>query len=89
MVQTTVLLNSIGKVKDFTKITEQIQDVQMDIACGRYIVDAKSIMGIFSLNLVYPLTLRIYADEERAKEIMKELYLYQEDDNYTVVDDEK
>ncbi len=55
----TILLNSIEKVKVFINIINQF-DGHFDLTSGRYVVDAKSIMGIFSLDLSKPLKLDIY-----------------------------
>ena len=35
----------------------------MDLRAGRHVVDAKSILGIFSLDLSQPITLEVYADD--------------------------
>ena len=45
-----VSLNTIEKVKDFVKQVQNI-DASVDLVSGRYVIDAKSIMGIFSLDL--------------------------------------
>lgn len=56
----TVNLNSIDKVKSFVKdITKYEND--FDLVSGRYVVDAKSIMGIFALDLSKPLKLNIHS----------------------------
>lgn len=60
-----VSLNSIDKVKTF--VNEIIKyDFDFDLVSGRYVIDAKSIMGIFSLDLSKPLSLRIYAEGNEA-----------------------
>ena len=52
-----ISLNSIDKVKAFVnEITKYDND--FDLVSGRYVIDAKSIMGIFSLDLTRPLELR-------------------------------
>lgn len=38
-------------------------DSDFDLVSGRYVIDAKSIMGIFSLDLSKPIDLNIHADE--------------------------
>ncbi|MCR5377173.1 MAG: HPr family phosphocarrier protein [Lachnospiraceae bacterium] len=59
----TITLNSIDKVKNFVNdITRFNSD--FDLVSGRYVIDAKSIMGIFSLDLSRPITLNIHNDEE-------------------------
>ena len=55
-------LNSIEKVKQFINDISKLEG-EFDLISDRYIVDAKSIMGIFSLNLANPLELRIVSDE--------------------------
>lgn len=45
-----IILNSINDVKEFVNIVSKY-DFDIDLTSGRYVVDAKSIMGIFSLNL--------------------------------------
>ena len=56
-----ISLNSIDKVKSFVnEITKYDND--FDLVSGRYVIDAKSIMGIFSLDLSKPIDLDIHAD---------------------------
>ena len=56
-----ISLNSIDKVKSFVnEITKYDND--FDLVSGRYVIDAKSIMGIFSLDLSKPIDLNIHAD---------------------------
>ena len=57
-----ISLNSIDKVKSFVNdITKFNND--FDLVSGRYVIDAKSIMGIFSLDLSKPLELRINSSD--------------------------
>ena len=60
-----VSLFSNTDVKDFVNIVSRY-DFDIDLVSGRYVVDAKSIMGIFSLNLRSPITL--VAHSENAEE---------------------
>ena len=46
-------------------LTSSKFECDFDIAADRYVVDAKSIMGIFSLDLSKPLTLQINTDDEK------------------------
>ena len=56
-----ISLNSIDKEKSFVnEITKYDND--FDLVSGRYVIDAKSIMGIFSLDLSKPIDLNIHAD---------------------------
>lgn len=57
-----ISLNSIGKVKSFVNAISQF-DIDFDLISGRYVIDAKSIMGIFSLDLSKPIDLAIHTDE--------------------------
>ena len=69
---TYVLLNSVNKVNKFTKIVDNIEE-DIDIKGGRYIVNAKSILGIFSLNLAEPLELIIHTEDEDLINQIKDL----------------
>lgn len=57
-----ISLNSIDKVKSFVNDISRF-DYDFDLVSGRYVIDAKSIMGIFSLDLSKPIELSIHADE--------------------------
>jgi len=57
----TILLKSINDVKDFVNIVNKY-DFDIDLTSGRYIVDAKSIMGIFSLDLSKPIKVEVHSD---------------------------
>ncbi|NLM73846.1 MAG: HPr family phosphocarrier protein [Clostridiaceae bacterium] len=57
-----ILLKSINDVKDFVNIVNKY-DFDVDLTSGRYIVDAKSIMGIFSLDLSKPIKVEIHDDK--------------------------
>ena len=62
MTVATVLLESINDVKDFVNTVARF-DFEVDLVSGRYAVDAKSIMGIFSLDLAKPIQMNIHADD--------------------------
>lgn len=57
-----ISLNSIDKVKSFVNDITKFEN-DFDLVSGRYVIDAKSIMGIFSLDLSKPIDLNIHADE--------------------------
>ena len=57
-----ISLNSIDKVKSFFNDISRF-DYDFDLVSGRYVIDAKSIMGIFSLDLSKPIELNIHAEE--------------------------
>lgn len=58
-----ISLNSIEKVKSFVNTISQF-DHDFDLISGRYVIDAKSIMGIFSLDLSKPIDLAIHTDAD-------------------------
>lgn len=57
-----VLLNSVNKVKNFNNIVCSY-DCEFDLVSGRYVIDAKSIMGTFSLDLSKIIELRIHTED--------------------------
>ena len=65
-----IKLQSINDVKDFVNIVNKY-DFDIDLTSSRYIVDAKSIMGIFSLDLSKPI--KVEAHGEDVSELMKEV----------------
>ena len=70
-----ISLNSIDKVKSFVNDISKF-DSDFDLVSGRYVIDAKSIMGIFSLDLSKPITLNIHADNANLDTIMEVLSAY-------------
>ena len=69
-----ISLNSIDKVKSFVNDINRF-DNDFDLISGRYVIDAKSIMGIFSLDLSKPIDLAIHT-ETNLDEIMEVLKPY-------------
>lgn len=67
-------LGSIDKVKSFVNDVTKF-DCDFDLVSGRYVIDAKSIMGIFSLDLSKPIDLTIHSDDN-IDEIMDVLGKY-------------
>lgn len=63
MTTVKVSLNSIEKVKSFVNDISGFK-ADFDLVAGRYVIDAKSIMGIFSLDISKPIQLNIYADKD-------------------------
>ena len=62
MLNVQIKLNTVEDVRDFADIVSGY-DINMDLSSGRYIVDAKSVMGIFSLDLSSPVTLTAHTDD--------------------------
>ncbi len=69
-----ISLNSIDKVKSFVNEITKF-DYDFDLVSGRYVIDAKSIMGIFSLDLSKPIDLNVHAEGDLT-EIMSVLDPY-------------
>ena len=69
-----ISLNSIDKVKSFVNDITKFEN-DFDLVSGRYVIDAKSIMGIFSLDLSKPIDLNIHA-EDNAEEVLDVLKPY-------------
>ncbi len=65
MKSTDIKLSSIQDVRDFVNIVSKYE-MDIDLLSGRYIVDAKSIMGIFSLDLLKPIQLTAHGDNTDA-----------------------
>ena len=63
MTTVKISLNSIDKVKAFVNEITKF-DSDFDLVSGRYVIDAKSIMGIFSLDLSKPIELSIHNDSD-------------------------
>ena len=61
-----ISLNSIDKVKSFVNDLTKF-DADFDLVSGRYVIDAKSIMGIFSLNLSKPIKVEAHCGDQRDK----------------------
>ena len=59
-----ISLNSINDVKEFVNIVSKYE-FDVDLISGRYVVDAKSIMGIFSLNLSKPIKVEAQTDDDK------------------------
>ena len=57
-----IKLSTIEDIRTFVNLVTAC-DFEVDLASGRYIVDAKSIMGIFSLDLMNPIQMTIHSDD--------------------------
>lgn len=71
-----ISLNSIDKVKSFVNEISKF-DAEFDLVSGRYVIDAKSIMGIFSLDLSKPIALNVHAEGSEHDTIMESLSQYE------------
>ena len=62
MYTTTIMLSSIEAVKKFVTLTNRY-DFPINLTTDKYKIDAKSIMGVFSLDLSKPVTIRVESDD--------------------------
>ena len=67
-----IKLNTINEVKEFVNIVMQCP-YDVDLVSGRYIIDAKSLMGIFSLDLTRPIDLEADIDSDDVEELLKKI----------------
>ncbi len=71
MIECKCKLNSIADVKEFNALA-LAASFDVDLISGRYAVDAKSIMGIFSLDLTKTLTLALHGQDKECKDFIEE-----------------
>ena len=71
MFKTQIFINAVDKIKEFENKISRI-DCDCDLVSGRYVIDAKSIMGIFSLNLSKPIDFVAHSDDPKILEAVKE-----------------
>ncbi len=71
MITTRILLATIENVKRFVNTVSRY-DCDVDLISGKYQVDGKSIMGIFSLDLSQPITMQV-EDDEQAGTLLAEI----------------
>ena len=75
-----VHFRGLDSVKNFVNILSKFE-CDFDIVDKRYVIDAKSIMGLFSLDLTHPLDLKIYSEDEA---VVKSVIESLDDFNYVV-----
>lgn len=61
MKETQIILSNVQDIREFVNIVIMLE-YEVDLVQGRYIIDAKSIMGIFSLDLLSPITVVAHSD---------------------------
>ena len=74
-VQISFDTDTLAKVKSFVNEVTKF-DNEFDLVSGRYVIDAKSIMGIFSLDLSKPINLNVHAEGSNLDEVLKVLAPY-------------
>ena len=62
MKETKIVLRDIQSVREFVGLVVMLE-YEVDLVQGRYIVDAKSIMGIFALDILSPITLVAHTND--------------------------
>ena len=67
-----IMLNSVNAVKDFVNIVNKY-DFDIDLVSGRHVIDAKSIMGIFSLDLTKAVEVIVSEDAHNVKLFLDEI----------------
>lgn len=75
MREVQILLKSIADVKKFVQTITMFSG-DFELISGKYIVDAKSILGLFSVDLSKPVTLRIEGDDSKLNEILEAIKEY-------------
>lgn len=75
MIKKKIHLEGIQDVKKFVN-TAGRYEFEVDLQSGRYAVDAKSIMGIFSLDLTKEIQMEIHGEGETVDEFLKEIEEY-------------
>ena len=73
MVTVDIRLTTLEDVRNFVNIVTRY-DIDIDLSSGRYVVDAKSIMGIFSLDLLSPI--KLTAHSENTEKLFEDLKPY-------------
>jgi phosphotransferase system HPr-like phosphotransfer protein len=68
----TIRINTFPKARQFCSTVSRM-DGEFDLVSKRYVVNAKSMLGIFSLDLSQPLQLNIYTDESKLDSVLKQL----------------
>ena len=67
-----ILLSSINDVKQFVN-SACAQPCDVDVVAGRYIIDAKSIMGLFSLDLAKPVKVEVHGTDDDARRFFDQI----------------
>ena len=75
MREVQIFLKSIADVKKFVQTITMFSG-DFELISGKYIVDAKSILGLFSVDLSKPVTLRIEGDDSKLNEVLEAIKEY-------------
>lgn len=66
MLSFPVLLTSVSDIRCFVDAASRL-DCDVDVSCGRYLVNGKSIMGLFSIDLSEPIHVNVHGSEAQVK----------------------
>lgn len=69
-----ISLETIAEVQTFVNMIGTL-DSDFDLVSGRYVVDAKSILGILSLDISKPIELRVYSYKDEMHQKLKDYIL--------------
>ena len=73
MKEIKIMLSNIQDIREFVNQVILVE-YDVDLIQGRYVIDAKSIMGIFSLDLLNPIQLTAYTeDADIQKNLLEDL----------------
>ena len=75
MIKRSIKFSSVNEIKDFVNLT-MVQPFDIDLMAGRYVVDAKSILAVFGLDLDSEVTIGIHADEDEAADFLAKVNKY-------------
>lgn len=75
MIKRSIKFSSVNEIKDFVNLT-MVQPFDIDLMAGRYVVDAKSILAVFGLDLDSEVTIVIHAEDKEAENFIAKVNKY-------------
>lgn len=78
MITMYIQLKSIDAIKEFVDVVSEI-DGETELISGRYMIDAKSVIDIYNINLSGPVQLNIRMDHEYNLDRLKKFQVYPDD----------
>lgn len=75
MLKRSIKFSSVNEIKEFVNLT-MCQNFDIDLMAGRYVVDAKSILAVFGLDLDSEVTIGIHATDEEAADFLAKVSKY-------------
>lgn len=71
MIECKILLNNINKIANFIKVVSKIEE-DVDLYKGHYVIDAKSIVALFTIQLDKPVLIKIHSDDKSLLNLFNE-----------------